>query len=160
VIAPRGRVHGRVLAKVTPQFRRSLLMELGDKWDEMDADSQRSSAAASECALHRLATYGSLAPTGPCHHQLDGLEGRWLEGHVHGRLVNAGWGAGLGYPALILDPMGPGIAVQVFESVDLPGNWSRLDDFEGPGYQRILTSVRTLAGDVEAFIYSLQGDGP
>jgi hypothetical protein len=27
-----------------------------------------------------------------------------LHGYVFGRLVNAGWGADLGYPALILDP--------------------------------------------------------
>jgi gamma-glutamylcyclotransferase (GGCT)/AIG2-like uncharacterized protein YtfP len=126
----------------------------------MNADSQRGSAAAWDSAVHRLATYGSLAPTGPNHHQLDGLDGRWLDGHVRGRLVNAGWGAGLGYPALILDPEGPEVPVQVFESVDLPDHWSRLDDFEGPGYQRIVTRVHTSAGDVDAFIYSLQGEGP
>jgi gamma-glutamylcyclotransferase (GGCT)/AIG2-like uncharacterized protein YtfP len=124
----------------------------------MDADSQRGSPAASGSALHRLATYGSLAPGGPNHDQLDCLDGRWLDGHVRGRLVNAGWGAGLGYPALILDPEGPEVPVQVFESVDLPDHWSRLDDFEGAGYHRIVTTVRTAAGDVDVFIYSLQGE--
>ena len=107
-------------------------------------------------SLHRLATYGSLAPGGPNHHQLDGLEGRWLDGHVYGRLVDAGWGAGLGYPALILDPNGSAIHVQIFESADLPDNWSRLDDFEGPGYQRVVTKVRTSAVDIDASIYVLQ----
>ena len=68
-------------------------------------------------------------------------------------------GAGLGYPALILDREGPEVRVQVFESVDLPDHWSRLDDFEGPGYHRIVTTVRTPAGDVDVFIYSLQGEG-
>jgi len=126
----------------------------------MDGASQRGSAAASDSAPHRLATYGSLAPAGPNHHQLDSLDGRWLDGFVRGRLVNAGWGAGLGYPALILDPEGLEIPVQVFESVDLPDHWSRLDDFEGPGYQRTVTTVRTPAGDVDAFIYSLQGEVP
>ncbi len=126
----------------------------------MDADSRRSSAAASDSALHRLATYGSLAPGGPNHHQLDGLDGHWLDGHVRGRLVTAGWGAGLGYPALILDPAGPEIPVQVFESVDLLDHWSRLDDFEGAGYQRLVTTVRTSAGDVDAFICSLQAKVP
>jgi hypothetical protein len=65
-------------------------------------------------AGHRRATYGSLAPGRPNHQQLDGLGGRWFRGHVRGTLVNAGWGAGLGYPALVLDPdaaprRGPGL---------------------------------------------------
>jgi len=102
-----------------------------------------------------LATYGTLAPGRPNHHVLDGLEGRWLEGHVYGTLVDAGWGASLGYPALILDPDGSAVDVDVFESVDLPAHWSRLDEFEGPGYQRVVTTVRMPAGDVDASIYVL-----
>jgi gamma-glutamylcyclotransferase (GGCT)/AIG2-like uncharacterized protein YtfP len=106
-------------------------------------------------ALHRLATYGSLAPGRPNQHQLDGLEGRWFAGHVNGMLVHAGWGAGLGYPALVLDPDGLDISVDVFESVDLPAHWERLDAFEGPGYQRVAVLVRTSVGDVDASIYVL-----
>jgi len=106
-------------------------------------------------ALHRLATYGSLAPGRTNHDQLDGLEGRWSRGHIHGTLVDAGWGAGLGYPALILDPDGPSIEVHVFESADLPAHWARLDRFEGPGYRRVATTVHTPSDDVEAFIYVL-----
>ena len=49
------------------------------------------------------------------------------------RLVPEGWGATLGYPALVLDPTGPVVEVQLFESNDLPAHWPRLDDFEGPG---------------------------
>jgi gamma-glutamylcyclotransferase (GGCT)/AIG2-like uncharacterized protein YtfP len=102
-----------------------------------------------------------LAPGRKNHHQLHGLHGRWSEGHVYGTLVNAGWGAGLGYPALILDSNGSAIDVHVFESVDLPAHWSRLDDFEGPGYQRVVTTVHMPAEDVKAFIYVLavQGQG-
>jgi gamma-glutamylcyclotransferase (GGCT)/AIG2-like uncharacterized protein YtfP len=121
----------------------------------MKADRHRDSGPAPDAALHRLATYGSLAPGRPNHHQLDGLEGRWSQGQVSGTLVNAGWGSGLGYPALILDPDGSAIDVHVFESVDLPAQWSRLDDFEGPGYERVVTTVRTPAGDVDASIYVL-----
>jgi gamma-glutamylcyclotransferase (GGCT)/AIG2-like uncharacterized protein YtfP len=110
-------------------------------------------------ALHRLATYGSLAPGRPNHHQLDGLRGRWLAGQVNGMLVDAGWGAGLGYPALMLDPDGSAISVDVFESVDLPAHWTRLDAFEGPGYQRVATTVHTATGDVDAFIYVLVQSG-
>ena len=46
-------------------------------------------------AHHRLATYGTLAPGRVNHHQLDGLEGQWLQGHVRGTLVASGWGADL-----------------------------------------------------------------
>ena len=64
---------------------------------------------------HRLATYGSLAPGRRNHSQLDGLTGRWFEGQVYGELRNAGWGASLGYPALVLDPQGSAVDVAVFE---------------------------------------------
>ncbi|MCA2213010.1 methyltransferase domain-containing protein [Jidongwangia harbinensis] len=107
-------------------------------------------------APHRLATYGTLAPGRPNHHHLADLHGRWLTGEVHGRLVEAGWGADLGYPALIPDPAGPAVPVQVLESADLPAHWSRLDEFEGPGYRRVTTTVSTAHGDVTASIYVLR----
>ena len=101
----------------------------------------------------RLATYGTLRPGRPNHHQLDGLDGRWSPGVVHGVLIEAGWGATLGYPALILDAGGPEVAVDVFESVDLLAHWAGLDAFEGPGYARVSTRVQTPNGEVEASIY-------
>ena len=122
----------------------------------MDADQRPpGGGSGANTALHRLVTYGTLAPGRPNQHQLDGLEGRWFAGHVNGMLVHAGWGAGLGYPALVLDPDGADIGVDVFESVDLPAHWERLDAFEGPGYRRVVTTVRTSAGDVDASIYVL-----
>ena len=57
----------------------------------------------------RLATYGTLAPGRQNHGQLSDLPGRWLVGYVHGSLVEDGWGAEVGYPALI--PTGPGTGV-------------------------------------------------
>jgi gamma-glutamylcyclotransferase (GGCT)/AIG2-like uncharacterized protein YtfP len=108
---------------------------------------------------HRLATYGSLAPGRPDHHHVAALRGRWFPGEVRGRLVEAGWGASLGYPAMVLDPDGPVIDVQVLESADLPAHWSRLDDFEGPGYERVLTTVRTAVGEVEAYLYVVSASG-
>ena len=59
----------------------------------MDAVSGQAHAAAADTALHRLATYGTLRPGHLNDHQLDGLQGRWLEGYVNGRLVDEGWGA-------------------------------------------------------------------
>ena len=101
----------------------------------------------------RLATYGSLAPGEVNHHQLAGLEGRWLRGTVRGRRVAAGWGVALGFPGLVLDESGPAVDVQVFESPDLPEHWARLDEFEGPGYRRVVARVSTPDGDLYAQIY-------
>jgi gamma-glutamylcyclotransferase (GGCT)/AIG2-like uncharacterized protein YtfP len=103
----------------------------------------------------RLATYGTLSPGRENHHQLAGLRGRWTKGTVRGKLIAEGWGAALGYPGLILDPLGPEVPVDVFESRDLPQHWSRLDEFEGPGYRRVITQVLTTDGVVDAWIYVL-----
>ncbi|HEU0142124.1 MAG TPA: gamma-glutamylcyclotransferase [Bryobacteraceae bacterium] len=101
----------------------------------------------------RLATYGTLAPGRVNHHHLAGLSGRWQRGAVRGRLVDAGWGSALGFPALVLDPMGPLVDVYLFESSDLPDHWFRLDEFEGPGYTRVVTQVSTADGELGAWIY-------
>jgi gamma-glutamylcyclotransferase (GGCT)/AIG2-like uncharacterized protein YtfP len=106
-------------------------------------------------AQHRLVTYGTLAPGKPNHHHLEQVKGRWLQGYVHGTFSEAGWGAVLGYPALVLDPDGPAVHVHVFESADLPGTWPRLDAFEGPGYRRVVVTVHTAEGELEAQIYAL-----
>jgi gamma-glutamylcyclotransferase (GGCT)/AIG2-like uncharacterized protein YtfP len=103
----------------------------------------------------RLATYGSLAPGRPNHGQLSHLPGRWLVGYVHGSLVEAGWGASLGYPGLILDPAEPQIEVHVFESPALLDHWDRLDVFEGSGYRRVAVEVSTDEGVLPASIYVL-----
>ena len=106
----------------------------------------------------RLAVYGTLAPGRPNHDQLDGLTGRWIEGAVRGRLLEEGWGIELGYPGIVLDPDGPSVGVQLFESSDLPDHWDRLDEFEGVGYRRTTTTVSTAEGDLPAFIYALAAD--
>jgi gamma-glutamylcyclotransferase (GGCT)/AIG2-like uncharacterized protein YtfP len=106
--------------------------------------------------VHRLAVYGSLAPGRPNHQQLARLHGVWFPGVVRGRLLQAGWGAWIGYPGLVLDADGTIIEVQVFESADLTGHWSRLDDFEGAAYQRVSTTIHTEAGAVAAHIYVLR----
>ena len=103
----------------------------------------------------RLAVYGTLAPGRPNHHQLDGLAGRWIEGPVDGQLLQDGWGAELGHPGISLDRDGPPISVQLFESPDLPNHWPRLDEFEGSGYRRTVTTVNTAEGDLLASIYVL-----
>lgn len=116
-------------------------------------------ATPDDAADTRLATYGTLAPGRVNHGQLAELKGKWTRGTVRGRFVEAGWGAALGCPGLVLDPAGTEVEVHVFESPDLPGHWLRLDAFEGPGYRRAIAQVRTADGEVEASIYILEPSG-
>lgn len=103
----------------------------------------------------RLATYGSLAPGRVNHHQLTMLRGHWSRGTVRGDLRNSGWGSALGFPGLVLDPAGISIDVYIFESEDLANHWARLDEFEGPGYRRVVARVSTSFGELDAWIYVL-----
>ncbi len=105
----------------------------------------------------RLAVYGTLAPGQPNHHELADLSGQWRAGTVRGRFVSEGWGATLGYPALVLDPAGDTIAVQLFTSPDLPTHWPRLDAFEGEEYQRVVAEVLVGEEVVESWIYAWVG---
>ncbi len=109
-------------------------------------------------AAQRLAVYGTLAPGRPNHHVLDGLTGRWITGTVRGRLRSQGWGAALGYPGVDLDPEGPPVEVELFESPDLSALWPHLDEFEGAGYRRVTTAVSTPDGPLAASIYVLADD--
>lgn len=114
--------------------------------------------APSEGAERRLAVYGTLGPGGPNHHHMADMQGTWTHGIVHGHLHESGWGAAMGYPGIVLDAQGPAVAVQLFDSPDLPEHWARLDAFEGPGYERATVTVRTDSGDRPAMIYALAGE--
>ena len=104
----------------------------------------------------RLATYGTLAPGRVNAHELADLRGNWRVGTVRGRLVEDGWGAKLGYPGLVLEAAGQDVEVHLLESPDLPEHWPRLDAFEGEGYRRVVASVATEDGDLEAWIYVIK----
>lgn len=101
----------------------------------------------------RLAVYGTLRPGQSNHHHVAGLAGTWRRGTVTGHIVHTGWGAAFNYPVLTLSADGDAVAVDVLESVDLPGHWDRLDTFEGSQYRRTRAVVATGAGPVEAWIY-------
>ena len=101
----------------------------------------------------RLASYGTLAPGRVNHDQLAHVTGHWRRGTVRGKLFEVGWGSALGYPGLVLDPDEAEVDVYLFESPELPAHWERLDEFEGPGYRRVVTQVRTDEGPVSAWIY-------
>ena len=123
------------------------------------SDAEREVVAANS----RLAVYGTLAPGRANHHFLASIQSQsWTTGHVRGALHPEGWGAALGYPALVFDESAAPVSVHVLESPDLPNHWPRLDEFEGPAYRRTVVPV-TLAAPpriIAANIYLLAGEQP
>jgi gamma-glutamylcyclotransferase (GGCT)/AIG2-like uncharacterized protein YtfP len=89
-----------------------------------------------------LFIYGSLQPGAPNEHVLSAVEGCWEPAFVRGRLVDAGWGAELGYPGLIIDNEGQEVHGQLFTSSALGAKLAELDQLEGEEYTRtVLTAV-------------------
>ena len=108
-------------------------------------------------ASNKLATYGTLAPGRPNHSVIQDIHGTWSDGFVRGKLHESGWGATMGYPAMTWNPKGEKIPVKVFVSPDLPTHWTRLDEFEGEVYMRILIPVENESGVFAvANIYALR----
>ncbi|MEO0550042.1 MAG: gamma-glutamylcyclotransferase [Pseudomonadota bacterium] len=107
---------------------------------------------------HRLAVYGTLAPGRANHHKLSHIAGGWSKGHVTGTLIEAGWGARVGYPGLVLQTGGVPVPVDILESPDLPLHWATLDAFEGADYARVTTIASTEAGPVEVSLYVIRSD--
>ena len=108
-----------------------------------------------DSAHHRLAAYGTLRPGQAHHDEMSGLAGSWRAGVVRGHLHPDGVGPTQGYRALVLDPAGPVVPVDVLESPDLPAHWARIDAFEGEGYRRVVVEVQTDDGPLPASIYVL-----
>ena len=107
--------------------------------------------------VNRLFVYGTLAPGKPNEHILNELDGTWREGRVRGTLHPEGWGAAQGYPGIVLGEENGYVAGLLFTSDDLNAHWEYLDEFEGSGYERVLTRVETDENlEVEAFIYALR----
>lgn len=110
-------------------------------------------------ADERLAVYGTLAPGCKNHWVLEGLSGTWSRGTVRGHLYQEGWGATEGFPAMVFDDDGPEIPVLVFESGQLPAEWARIDEFEGPDYRRVVVPVKMANGVfMQCCIYELNSD--
>jgi gamma-glutamylcyclotransferase (GGCT)/AIG2-like uncharacterized protein YtfP len=109
---------------------------------------------------HRLFIYGTLAPGRPNEHVMANIPGDWVPATVPGTLLQEGWGAAAGYPGIVLDDHGGQVEGFVFSSESLADHWARLDDFEGEGYERVLTRATLKDGTVvEAYIYRLSAKG-
>ncbi|HMN56307.1 MAG TPA: gamma-glutamylcyclotransferase [Ottowia sp.] len=105
----------------------------------------------------RLFVYGTLAPGRPNEHVLAPLHGTWQAASVRGTLLPEGWGAAAGYPGIVLDEAGEPVQGFVFTSPELHLHWTRLDAFEGDGYERVAVLAELPDGQrVEAQIYALR----
>ena len=106
----------------------------------------------------RLFVYGTLAPGRPNEHVLADVPGMWAPATVRGTLLQEGWGAAVGYPGIVLDEQGGEVHGFIFSSEELSTHWTRLDEFEGDGYKRVVTSAELGDGAVvQAHIYTLKG---
>lgn len=106
--------------------------------------------------MQRLFVYGTLAPGRANHGLLKQIPGNWKRATLRGALCEEGWGATMGYPAIVPSDDGGEVEGFVFSSTDLSRHWARLDDFEGDAYERVLVRVTVDGTDeVEAWVYSL-----
>ena len=108
--------------------------------------------------MERLFSYGTLQPGGPKEHILTAIGGEWEPAVIKGNLVEAGWGASMGYPGLIINENGSAVHGHVFASSNLSAKWAYLDEFEGEEYERVVASVTLMSGEqVQAHVYVLRG---
>lgn len=107
--------------------------------------------------MNRLFVYGSLGPGRPNEKVLQAIGGRWEAGSIRGKLVEAGWGAIMGFPGLVFDDANDEIPGSVFFSDNLENHWASLDQFEGDEYQRVPVTVTLTSGYmVDAYVYALR----
>ena len=107
--------------------------------------------------IERLFVYGTLAPGQPNEHVLREIGGTWEPATVTGTLHSEGWGATMGYPAIILSECGDEVEGFLFSSEKLSEHWSRLDEFEGEAYERVLTVARLRdSSTADAYVYALR----
>lgn len=105
----------------------------------------------------RLFVYGTLGPDRPNEHVLSSIGGTWTADHPKGELVQADWGAGMGFLGLVIKEDGDTIQGHVFESEHQAEHWDTLDEFEGGEHPRVLTRVTLADGSqTQAFVYALR----
>jgi gamma-glutamylcyclotransferase (GGCT)/AIG2-like uncharacterized protein YtfP len=109
--------------------------------------------------IDRLFVYGTLAPGRPNEHILADVPGEWEPASVTGTLLEEGWGAAVGYPGIVFDERDTEVEGLLFSSASLAQHWTHLDEFEGPGYERVITTAKLKDGTaVDAYIYKLRAD--
>lgn len=106
-----------------------------------------------------LFVYGTLMPNCPNGHVLEDIVGKFIPATVKGKLVPAGWSAGMGYPGIKLRPQEDTIHGYIFYSHNLINHWKYLDEFEGDEFIREEVIVQRYDGiEVNTFIYTVKVD--
>jgi len=107
--------------------------------------------------MEKLFVYGTLGPNRPNEHILKDIGGTWQDAKINGTLHDEGWGANMGYPGIVLDNSPEEIDGFVFSSNNLCNHWKMLDEFEGIGYERVLSEIKLLdRTSTKAYIYILK----
>lgn len=100
--------------------------------------------------VNRLTSYGTLRPGESNYHQVETISGEWIAGTIKGSQFEKG-----GYPVFKWNEEGDTHSVQVLLSNELSNHWQRLDNFEGPNYERILIPVQTEShGCIISYVYN------
>jgi gamma-glutamylcyclotransferase (GGCT)/AIG2-like uncharacterized protein YtfP len=106
--------------------------------------------------IERLFVYGTLGLGRPNEHVLSEIGDTWEAATVTGTLRLEGRGAAMGYPGIDLNENGDDIQGVLFSSEKLSDHWTKLDEFEGEAYERVLTVVKLKDNrTVDAYIYKL-----
>ncbi|WP_421715394.1 gamma-glutamylcyclotransferase family protein [Arcobacter arenosus] len=104
-----------------------------------------------------LFVYGTLMPNCPNGHVLENIVGKFVPATVKGKLIDAGWSAGMGYPGIRLDIDRDTIHGYLFYSSNLINHWDFLDEFEGEEFVRTPVTVERYDEiEVDTFIYTLK----
>lgn len=107
--------------------------------------------------MAHLFVYGTLAPGQSNAHILAPLAGSWQPAAIRGKLIPEGLAVTEGFPVVIPDEHADWVSGQVFTSDDLDADWSRIDAFEGQGYERVKVQVTLATGDcLTAYVYALR----
>ena len=107
-------------------------------------------------SINKLFVYGTLCPGRPNEHILKNIGGSFQKASVRGKLYAEGWGAAMGYPALLPDETADKVEGYVFSSENLEKYWAHLDEFEGEAYKRELIKVELEDSSfIEAYLYAL-----
>ncbi len=98
--------------------------------------------------------YGKLAPGRFNERVLAEVDGEWEAAKVSGKLVQQGWGDGMGYLAITLAEGAGEVEGFLFVSEYLEDHWDRLDHFEGDRVRAgLATAQRANCGCVDAQVY-------
>ena len=86
-----------------------------------------------------LFVYGTLMPNCPNGYVLENIVGKFIPATVKGKLIDAGWSAGMGYPGIRLDEGEDTIHGYLFYSANLINHWENLDEFRQSAIKEITT---------------------